>query len=148
MPVVLMRGFVDDPSVKPIHGRPDFQDHSFGVTVAKRHPPFVFGVRRNALLVHHVDRVELHWWRIGRGGHTLIKLLRPVMYAITPCQQHFLLEGSRSRTCLIPEPSALLCGRCRGIQATFPKVGGGPSRREGVSRAEAHVRLGCVVNGY
>lgn len=38
------------------------------------------------------------------------------------------------------------CGRCLGEPATFGKRG--PARKHGITRQEAHVKLGCVVKGY
>jgi hypothetical protein len=56
------------------------------------------------------------------------------------------LLPERTRTCTIPEPDALLCGRCHGEPATFGKHG--KATKAGVKRADAHVKLGCLVNGY
>ncbi len=148
MAVVIPRGdkHLDDENAAVIHGRPDFADHSFGVTEAKTHPPYVFGVRGLSCLVHKVAYVECHWYRVARGGHALARLKRPVMIATTTCQQSWRLQPDSCRTCYIPSPDALLCGRCHGEQATFGKRGA--SRKTGITRQEAHVKLGCVVKGY
>ena len=141
---------VDDESAEVIHGRPDFnRSHRFGVTEAKKYPPFVFSVRGASCLVHKVVSVEMHWYRVGtinHGGDCLVKMKRPVMFAQTACSVSFRLEGSRTRTCHIPNPDALLCGRCHGDVATFGKNGAGT--KAGIKRQEAHVKLGCVVMGY
>ena len=138
---------VDDENVAPIYGRPDLQDHSFGKTVARKHPPYVFGIRGVSCLVHKVRQVELYWWRVGgRGGDSLVKLKQPVMIAQTMCSQSFRLDGDVCRACRVPSPDALLCGRCHGEGATFPKHG--PAKLSGLTRQEAHVKLGCVVQGY
>jgi hypothetical protein len=138
---------VDDEAAAPINGRPDFHAPGWGVTLAKKHPPFVFGIRGVSCLVHEVLRVELHWWRVaGHHGEILVKLKRPVMIATTRCAQSFRLEPEISRTCQSPNPDALLCGRCQAKRATFPKRG--PARDSGLTRQEAHVKLGCVVKGY
>lgn len=137
---------VDDEHAAPIHGRPDFAQRRFGVTIATKHPPFVFGIRGVSCLVHKILRVDLHWWRVSRGGDALVKLKRPVMIAHTCCAQSFRLEDRISRTCMVPKPDALLCGRCHGEGATFPKRG--PAKQSGLTRQEAHVKLGCIVNGY
>ena len=137
----------DDEYVAAIEGRPDFTDHRFGITRAKTYPPYVFGVRGLSCLVHKVRYVELHWWRVGgHRGECLVKLKRPVMIATTNCQQSFRLDGDASRTCHLPSPDALLCGRCQGEPATFPRRG--PAKKSGLTRQEAHVKLGCVVKGY
>lgn len=145
MPVVVDHP-VDDENAAVIHGRPDFGASGFGITEAKKHPPYVFGIRGVSCLVHKILRVELHWWRVSRTGCELVKLKRPVMIAVTPCAQSFRLEGRISRTCHVPKPDALLCGRCHGEGATFPKRG--RARKTGLTRQEAHVKLGCVVDGY
>jgi hypothetical protein len=138
---------VDDEGAEPIRGRPDFSDRRFGITEAKKYPPYVFGIRGVSCLVHKVLCVELHWWRCGGSrGEFLVKLKRPVMIAQTNCQQHFRLDPDIARTCRVPNPDALLCGRCHGEGATFGKRG--PSKKEGLTRQEAHVKLGCVVQGY
>jgi hypothetical protein len=138
---------VDDEAAAPIHGRPDLLDRKFGITEATKHPPYVFSIRGVSCLVHKILRVELHWWRVsGRNGGSLVKLKRPVMIAQTCCAQSFRLEGRISRTCVVPKPDALLCGRCHGEGSTFPKHG--RAKKSGLTRQEAHVKLGCVVNGY
>lgn len=146
MAVIADRRPLDDETVAPIVGRPDFSDPTFGVTYATKHPPYVFSIRGVSCLVHDVASVSLHWWRIASGGHRLVKLRRPVMIANTKCAQFFRLEPEIARTCTIPSPLALRCGRCAGRRATFPMRG--PARVEGITRHVAHVKLGCVVKGY
>lgn len=143
---------IDGHSVKRsavIDGRPDLDGPSgrnFGKTRAKRHPPYVFSIRANAALVHKVLYVELHWYYpAGYAGRYLIKLQRPEMFAVTTCGAHFFLKPDRSRTCRVPSPDAVLCGKCHGEGANFP--GRDRSRWTTVKR-EAHVKLGCVVDGY
>lgn len=138
----------DDENAEPIHGRPDLHsDRRFGVTVAKAGPPFVFGVRRGACLVHKVQRIELHWYRTTRGGHGLVRLKRPVAIAITVCCYSFRLDPDVSRTCLVPAADALPCGRCDGGAPVFRR-GTARAPETGLTRREAHVKLGCVVRGY
>ncbi len=130
-----------------IHGRPDFGNHGFGVTLAKTFPPYVFSVGANAGLVHKIVRVEIRWWVPGgHHGECLVKLQRPRMIAQLACGDFRFLQGSRSRTCLLPDPEALLCGRCHGEPATFGKHG--EAIKKGISRQQANVKLGCVVKGY
>lgn len=144
---------IDDENAAVIDGRPDFHDrgmtgHGFGVTLAKKHPPYVFGLRGASCLVHKVRRVELGWWRVSRDGHKLVKLKRPVMTAYTHCGYYFRLDSDVARTCHMPNPNALPCGRCLGEGAVFPKRANGRSKHSGLTRAEAHVKLGCIMNGY
>lgn len=148
MAVVLTRDErnYDDPNAAVINGRPDFRDHDFGVTEAKSFPPYVFGIRGLSCLVHKILHVRMHWYRVGGGGSKLVRMKRPVLIATTNCQQSWRLEPTSSRTCYIPNPDALVCGRCHGEGATFGKRG--PSRKRGLTRQEAHVKLGCVVKGY
>lgn len=146
MAVVLVRNERgrDDEHADIVSGRPDFAEPSFGVTVAKKHPPYVFSIRGASCLVHKILRVEMQWYRISSRG--LVKMKRPVLIAQTCCAQSFWLDPDISRTCVMPNPDALLCGRCHGEGATFPK--NGRAYKSGLTRTEAHVKLGCVVNGY
>lgn len=137
---------IDDETAKPIMGRPDHADHNFGVMRAKRHPPYVFSIRGASCLVHKVAYVDLHWWRVSNGGHSLVKLKRPVLIAHTTCSMVFRLEGRTARTCLVPAPESLLCGRCHGDLATFGKDGAATAA--GLTRHVAHLKLGCAVPGY
>jgi hypothetical protein len=133
-----------DPYV--IHGRPDFRDPDFGITYAKKFPPYVFSIRGASALIHRVRRVRLRWWEVAGHGEKLVKQNKPRMTAECMCGQFFSLQGSRSRTCHVPAPDALLCGRCHGEGPVFSKDGW--ATREGITRHEAHVKLGCVVKGY
>lgn len=141
--MVIERHAIDDENVAPI---PRTWDHSFGITLAKRHPPYVFSIRGPARLVHKVAYVELHWWRIAGRGEKLVKMKRPVLIAHTPCGFSTRLKAQNARTCHVPNPDAMLCGRCHGESASFGKHGA--ATKAGVKRTEAHVKLGCVVAGY
>lgn len=135
-----------DNDVAPIK-RNSVDEHTFGVTLAKRFPPYVFSINGNALLVHRILRVELHWWKIGNSDYNLlVKVRRPRLYAHTACQQVKFLDSDRARTCMVPQPTAVLCGACHGEPATFGKRG--RAVRDGISKAWANTQLGCVVNGY
>lgn len=136
---------IDDENVDPI-ARVGF--HAYGVTLAKKYPPYVFSIRGVSCLVHKVQCVELHWWRIAGHGDKLVKMKRPVMVARTCCSTWFMLMPTTARTCRIPAPDALLCGRCHGEGASFPKRANGKDYKHGLTRSEAHVKLGCVVQGY
>ena len=136
---------VDDENAEVIHGRPDFGSR-FGVTLAKKYPPYVFSIRGASCLVHNVSHVSLHWWRVSHGGRSLVKLKRPVMIATTMCGMSFRLEATKTRTCHVPSDEALLCGRCNGLAHTFGW--NGEATKAGIKRTEAHVKLGCAVKGY
>lgn len=131
-----------------IKGRPDFANHEFGHTFAKTFPPFVFSVNGNALLVHKIAAVRMRWWEPYRknGGQWLVRRSSPKMIAETVCGCNRFLEAKKTRTCRVPEPNALLCGRCHGEPATFGPHGEATKKR--IPKAWAHVQLGCVVNGY
>jgi hypothetical protein len=146
--VIVERGWNgDDENVEAIPERLDFIDPAFGVTRAKSHPPFVFGIRGVSCLVHRVAYVDLHWWRIGGpGGSSLVKLKKPLAIATCVCAQHFRLESDICRTCRLPDPKALLCGRCHGEIPPFGRHGA--ATKAGITRQEAHVKLGCAVQGY
>lgn len=129
-----------------IEGRPDFANPDFGITLAKKFPPYVFSINGNAALVHRVLAVRLKWYdAAGYGGHCLIKRTQPRMTAVCACGIWFYLRPERSRTCRVPAPDALLCGRCHGQGANFP---GRDRSKWTQAKREAHVKLGCVVDGY
>lgn len=131
-----------------IPGRPDFCNFNYLTTNAKKFPPYVFSIRGGSALVHKVQCVRLRWWEPQREtrGQNLVKLRDPIVTAHTVCGMFYRLRSDRSRTCRVPSPDALLCGRCHGEPATFGKHGKGT--REGIPRRVAHVKLGCVVAGY
>lgn len=150
---VVADSYHDDagPDEEVIEGRPDFRNPKFGVTRAKRFPPYVFSVSVNSCLIHKIAYVEMHWYEVIRGGHALARRRKPFVFATTVCGQSKRLSvGSRgaqpARTCLLPDPDAVLCGRCHGEAATFGKEGAGT--KAGLSRQEAWTKLGCVVKGY
>ena len=74
------------------------------------------------------------------------RLKQPAMRAHTMCGYSFALTPNRSRTCHVPLPGAVLCGRCHGEPATY--AGRRKRTKDGLTKQEAHVKLGCVVNGY
>jgi hypothetical protein len=129
-----------------IHGRPDMQAWRsgirFGVTQAKRFPPYVYGTRGNACLIHKVLRVELHWWRC-RDTNSLVRCNPPWMFAYTVCGQRFRIDDSKwGATCAIPKPDAVLCGRCHGEGPVF-----GKHSKQLITKREAKQKLGCIANG-
>lgn len=128
-----------------VRGRPDFYNRDFGRTEAKKFPPYVYSTDGTGCLVHKIARVELYWYRVGGVGDYLVRLNEPRMTAYTVCGAMRYLTPRASRTCVVPDPDAILCGRCHGDVATFGKYG--PALKAGITRREAHTKLGCVVEG-
>lgn len=125
-----------------IQGRPDFEDHDFGVTRPKRHAQYVYS-NQNGALIHKVSHVSLSWYQ-AQSDH-LVRLTTPNMTIRTICGQQFF--GSKNRggkqrltMCAIPKPDAVLCGKCHGEEATFGKHGNAPC-----DKRAATARLGCIT---
>lgn len=132
-------------------GRPDFGNHKFGVTRAKKHPKYVYATRQGMLL-HEVAYAELRWYRIGGRGDYLVRRKSPSITYTTKCGS--LMFGNdpedeskrrtrKSTVCELPKPGAVLCGRCRGEGTVFAK--GCQPKQGGPTRQEAKARLGCVA---
>ncbi len=138
---------LDDEHVKPVRRPRNWNDErtKYGHVWATKFPPFVFGIRGNSCLVHKVKGVRLYWWRIA-GMHLLVKMKRPTMIAECVCNQSFRLDPEIARTCRVPNPDAILCGRCHGEPAPFGERG--HAKLAGVKMQDAKVKLGCVVQGY
>ena len=145
MAVAWFRNPVLDESA-PIIDRNSVNERTFGVTTTKRHPAYVYSINANGCLMHKVRDVEIQWYALVDGGRRMGRLKQPAMIAHTVCGNSSALVPGRTRTCHIPKPDSVLCGRCHGEPATFGKHGKGT--KAGLKRAEAHVRLACVVNGY
>ena len=116
-----------------------------GVTKLTRFPPYVFGTAGTATLVHKVEHAEIHWSDID--GKIQNKPL--IVSAKTVCGYSFLIEHHRSKRkraefCVLPNPDAVLCGRCHGTGVTFKERNKGPN---GITIREAHQRLGCISEG-
>ena len=129
-------------STEVVLGRPDFADRSFGVTQLKRFPPYVYSLL-GGMLVHKVESVEARWYK-PQMNH-LERLSSPALIIRAVCGQVFYAgqgcRRERSRSCALPRPDAVLCGRCHG---TGPVFGRGLAERA-VTRREAKQRLGCIV---
>lgn len=131
----------------PVIDRESVNDRTFGVTKSKRHPAYVYSINKNAVLMHKVDHVEIHFYAvIGPCGSRLGRLKQPAMIARLVCGDFRALTPEKTRTCHVPEPDSILCGACHGQPRPFGKDGW--ARKSGVKKSEAHVKLGCVVNGY
>lgn len=145
MAVAWFRNPVLDETAELIE-RNTVNDRTFGVTTTKRHPAYVYSINGNACLMHKIRDVEIHWHALVAGGSKLGRLKQPAMIAHTICSVSMALTPKRSRTCHVPFPGAVLCGRCHGEPPTF--AGRRKQTKDGISKQEAHVRLGCVVAGY
>ncbi|SRR6266851_1526846 len=119
--------------------RPDNWD--FGITYAKKFPPYVYSANGMGCLIHKVVHVEIHWWEYS--WETLVRRDTPVMIAETICGMHKRLETGRMRSalCAVPKPDAVLCGKCHGAPANFPRKN--PASR--AARYEARRKLGCIA---
>jgi hypothetical protein len=127
--------------------RDSVNERTFGVTTARRHPAYVYSINRNACLMHKVRDVELQWYALlGSSGSKMGRLKQPAMIAHTVCGMSKALVPEKTRTCAVPQPDSILCGRCHGEPATFGKHGAGT--KAGLTRAKAYVTLGCEVAGY
>lgn len=144
MAVAWFRNPVLDESAEAID-RDSVNERTFGVTVARRHPAYVYSIHKNAGLMHKVRDVVIQHYAIV-SMDKLGRLKQPAMIAHTVCGMSKVLLAAKTRTCTVPEPGSLLCGTCHGEPATFGKRGA--ATKAGIKRAEAHVALGCVVNGY
>ncbi len=120
-------------------------ERTFGKSETRRHPAYVYSINKNACLMHRIVRVEIQWYAFV-DMHRLGRLKQPAMIAITACQCSRPLLATRTRTCAVPLRGSILCGRCHGEPATFGRHGKGTLA--GLKRSEAHVQLGCEVNGY
>lgn len=120
-------------------------ERTFGVVEARRHPAYVYSINKNSCLMHKVVRVELQWYAYV-GMESLGRLRQPAMIAFTACGCHRALTPDRSRTCHVPLPGSVLCGRCHGEPATFGKHGKGT--KANLKKSDAHVTLGCLIAGY
>jgi len=121
-----------------IPGRPDFQDHNFGKMRAKKFLPYVHSTTHNACLIHKVAYVTLHWYQ---GHYSYMRRLEnPIIIAETVCGcSRFVNNGEKSaKMCEIPDPKAVLCGRCFGELPTFSK-----RRKVRIKKRWAKDHLGC-----
>jgi len=104
-------------------GRPDLRDHKFGISRLKRFPPYVYSLL-GGMLVHRVTGVEAWWYEPVERGECLERLESPRLIIHTACGQWFLagVGRVRARTCALPKPGAVECGRCAGTGAVFDRI--------------------------
>jgi hypothetical protein len=119
-------------------GRPDFAEHGWGERPAKKFLPYVHSTTGNATLIHKVDRVKIRWYQ-GRNSY-MRRLEQPTVIAETVCGvSRFITNGRKSsKMCKIPDPAAVLCGRCHGELPTFSK-----RRKYRIKKRWAKDHLGC-----
>jgi hypothetical protein len=127
---------IDIPG-RPDHGRGNWDKPSFTL-IAKKHMPYAHSTSRNACLIHKVAVVRIHWY----SGHYsyMRRLESPSVYAETVCGQTvFINNGKKSgKMCEIPDPNAVLCGRCHGELPTFSR-----RRIVRIKKQWAKDHLGC-----
>jgi len=111
-------------------------------TLVKKHPKYIFSSSRNAALIHRIREVRLRWWTYGPGGHYLLRLQTPRMFAECYCGMSFRLHDTSAQVCEIPAPDAVLCAMCHGQGRNFPR-----GRKHEVSMSLAKIRKGCLVKG-
>jgi hypothetical protein len=143
MPLCQFRGDEIDESV-PLRSRYELGEDS-GRISAKRHPVYVYSVTPNSCLMHRIAAVEIYW-DVLVNGSTVGRLKTPRMMARTICGMTKFLFAQKSRTCQVPLPDSVLCGRCHGEVATFGKSGAGT--KAGLTRKVARIKLGCEIAGY
>jgi hypothetical protein len=128
-----MREQVATYSVTAPRGGPEERERDY----AKKFPPYVYSTNRNAALVHRVLRVSLRWWDYQM--HCMVRRQSPVMIAECACGAFFRISTTKAKTCVIPKPDAVRCGRCEGKGPSFPR-----RRIPEVPQSLAKVRLGCI----
>jgi hypothetical protein len=118
-----------------------------GRTEAKKFPPYLFSLpQRGGSLVHKIASMSLDWYGHAKHTRNLVRRRQPRMIATLVCGGFRFVDSKSTRTCVVPAPDALLCGRCHGEPATFGKHG--QATKAGIKRTVAGVKLGCVVKGY
>jgi hypothetical protein len=121
--------------------RPHPDNWDFGITFAKKFAPYVYSANGMGALIHKVKQVELHWWQYSMDR--LIRREAPVMIAETICGVHKRIETGRMRSamCAVPRPDAVLCGKCHGQPANFPRKD--PESK--AAKRAARKKLGCMA---
>lgn len=137
-----------------ITGRPDFRDHRFGETIAKRHAEYVYS-KLGGQLAHKIRQVRLRWW--VSHWDRMLRLVTPHVLIDTVCGLTFTGKNSdgkqRAAICVLPKEGAVLCGRCHGTGSVFGDKAGvvltygqlEPNPPLTVTRKEAKARIGCTV---
>jgi hypothetical protein len=132
-----------------IEGRPDLDWYRSnrktpqpGITKAKTFPKYVHGRIGMAMLLHKIDHVDLWWYETDNTGSNLVRLQSPRMIAHTVCGNSWSIDGTRAKTCQLPNPETVLCGRCEGTGTIW-----GRGKTPKVTKRQAKDRLGCIVEG-
>jgi hypothetical protein len=134
---------VKDEPFRPgidIEGRPDLgpKPRFEYWKPVKKWLPYVHSTTANSCLIHKVECAEIRWYEPCYGF--LQRLQHPQLLARTVCGRSvFLTNGKKSgKMCIVPDPNAVLCGRCHGELPTFSK-----RRKDRILRKWAHDHLGC-----
>ncbi len=108
--------------------------------LAKKFLPYVHSVGPNALLIHKVASVRIFWdERNGKVNQGKPAVIAKTICGVSRIVSHYYGKGKiRAKMCEIPDPNAVLCGRCHGDIATFSK-----QRTAKVTKRWAHDHLGC-----
>lgn len=125
-----------------IMGRPDHNcvlplAEQFWHKRAKSSLPYVHSIGANSCLIHKVAYVDIHWY----SGHYsyMQRLDKPFVLVHTVCQFSVSLTGRMAgKVCELPDPNAILCGRCHGELPTFS-----PQRKIKIKKQWAKDHLGC-----
>lgn len=106
------------------------------VQIAKKFPPYVYSTM--GALIHRVEGVTMRWYELISMDR-MVRLDRPLLYYRCFCGMN--VYGWRAGVCMIPDPNAVLCGRCHGRGATIKGRWKGGS----VTFREAKLRRGCIA---
>jgi hypothetical protein len=98
--------------------------------------PYIHSTSRNACLIHKVGAMWAQWYE---GHYSYMRRLEhPNLGIETVCGQCLFLTRGRSKMCKIPDPNAILCGRCYGELPTFSH-----KRIARIKKQWAKDHLGC-----
>jgi hypothetical protein len=125
-----------------VKGRPDFRTQDFGITTLKKFPPYAYCLGKGGALIHKLVRVQCRWYDVSNCGNDLVRRDEPHLTGFTSCGMMISLDGARGTYCALPDPNAVLCGRCHGTGPIWGKHG---SKK--ISRKDAHKLLGCIAQG-
>jgi hypothetical protein len=104
---------------------------------AKRFQKYVYSTSKNGCLIHKVNSVRLRWW--DYNFHCLMRRQSPHVLATTTCGINFFIDGTKAKTCEIPNPDAVLCASCHGEGRNFPR-----GKEHKISKELAKIRKGCI----
>ena len=102
---------------------------------AKKFLPYVHSTGHNAMLIHKVASVRMFW-----GDDSKLTMIAETVCGMSKIlAHHYNKPGEvKAKMCEIPDPSAVLCGRCHGELPTFSK-----RRTIRIKKRWAKDHLGC-----